>query len=489
VSVDVSLLESRFTLWFVSGLTIVLFALTNLPWQLDIHSQERQALASFQMVKEGRWFYQQAPRSRRVEREATKPPLVPWISAGLYGLTRSWDLAWRLPAFAAAIALAVLLFRGARDAFGVAAGLLALSAFSFNMLTPRIATLVRTDMPLALVVAAVGILIWNKVRTGAPWTAHDRLSIFALLTIGNYVKGPIVYVFLLPGIAAYELLRRKRGGATAWCGWWPWLGSLGIFLIWVIGGIVTQPAFYDQVVVHEFFGRFSATEHRPQPLYFYAGHLLRKLAPWPELLLIVASLAAWQSRGAVRERLQKMSVDTLWLCCWAFGGLLVMSFISSKRIDRIFPVIPPLCLLVAAQSHRGSQRTRRWAVAAFILSILLTLYYAGYSKIYLGYREHRDALSTFGRSVREEAAKNQWRYEAVTGHDGGMLLYLEKTQFVDLDRAIAAWNAHALDALVAETDEVPQLLAACKDAKLSGLSGTEKVDERGRTYVLIIRQE
>src|SRR5438105_7360690 len=134
------LLESKATLWFVSGLTILLFAITNLPWQLDIHSQERQALASFQIVKQGWWFYQEAPRSRRVEREATKPPLIPWISVGLYGVTRSWDFAWRLPAFAAAIALAILLFRHARDAFGAAAGLLALSALSFNMLTPRIAT-------------------------------------------------------------------------------------------------------------------------------------------------------------------------------------------------------------------------------------------------------------------------------------------------------------------------------------------------------------
>ena len=35
----------------------------------------------------------------------------------------------------------------------------------------------------------------------------------------------------------------------------------------------------------------------------------------------------------------------------------------------------------------------------------------------------------------------------------------------------------------------PQLLAACKEATLSGLSVTEKVDERGRTCVLIIRHE
>ena len=65
------LLESRWTLWVVSLLTIVFFSIANLPWQLNEYSQERQALASFGMIKEGRWLYQQAPR----DREATKPPL------------------------------------------------------------------------------------------------------------------------------------------------------------------------------------------------------------------------------------------------------------------------------------------------------------------------------------------------------------------------------------------------------------------------------
>src|SRR4029450_6076950 len=143
-----SLLEGRRTLWVIALAIILLFAIGNLPWQLDDYDQAKQAFTSFEMIKEGHWFYQQTPH----ERVATKPPLVGWISAGLFGITRSLEVAWRLPSLLAAIVLAILLCRAATAAYGSIAGLVALGAFGLNLLSPRLATLVRTDMPLALVI-------------------------------------------------------------------------------------------------------------------------------------------------------------------------------------------------------------------------------------------------------------------------------------------------------------------------------------------------
>src|SRR6266480_6566179 len=102
-----SVLEDQRTLWVVAALIILLFAIANLPWQLDDYDQAKQAFTSFEMVKEGHWFYQHTPH----ERVATKPPLAGWISAGFFSLTRSWEIAWRLPSFLAAIATLILLFR------------------------------------------------------------------------------------------------------------------------------------------------------------------------------------------------------------------------------------------------------------------------------------------------------------------------------------------------------------------------------------------
>src|SRR6266487_6192405 len=96
-----SLLEDRRTIWVVAALIVVLFAIANLPWHLDDYDQAKQAFTSFEMVERGHWFYQHTPNWW----VATKPPLVGWISAGVFAVTRSWELAWRLPSFLAALAL------------------------------------------------------------------------------------------------------------------------------------------------------------------------------------------------------------------------------------------------------------------------------------------------------------------------------------------------------------------------------------------------
>src|SRR5256885_12670100 len=131
----------------VGALALFLFLAPNRPGQLNVYDQAKQPFPSFEMVKEALWFFQRTPH----ERIATKPPLIGWISAAAFTVTRSWDLAWRLPSIASAIALSILLFR-AGNVYGDLGGLIAMSAFAFNLLSPRLASLVRTDMALALVV-------------------------------------------------------------------------------------------------------------------------------------------------------------------------------------------------------------------------------------------------------------------------------------------------------------------------------------------------
>jgi 4-amino-4-deoxy-L-arabinose transferase-like glycosyltransferase len=574
-----SLLEDQRTVWIIAVVAFVLFLIGNLPWQLDDYDQAKQAFTSLEMTKEGHWFYQQTPHGN----VATKPPLVGWISAGLFALTRSWETAWRLPSFLAAVALALLLFRSAHSAYGLTAALIALGAFGLNLLSPRLATLVRTDVPLALVIFLIGLLIWQKIRDETHWSLRDQVWVFALLTVAMLIKGPIVYAFLLPGIALFQwrlgkaatsavvagigdpgqiggprpepALSGVEGGTPldesikfgtksgcsydaasprhgsrgerldaarrlqgAWPGWWPWLASLVVFLLWVIGGILFQPSFFDEVVMREFVARFGETIHRAQPLYFYVPHLLHKFAPWSVLMIAIALADLHSRKWRLHSVFFDMSPESFWLLCWSLGGLIVMSLIPSKRVDRIFPVIPPLCLLLAAQvarcascSHGSGSRAStsddlrltghrpvattdekprsgvyKWSAVALILAILFTCGYT-VSKIISGYRDHRDALAIFGREVRREAEMHHWRYGVVSAKDEGLLLYLQKTHFIEPDRAITEWNQGNLDALVASTQKAPGLMSELRNAVVSQLKSNEKEEEQGRGYVLITR--
>jgi 4-amino-4-deoxy-L-arabinose transferase-like glycosyltransferase len=500
-----NLFEDRRTFWLVAALVVVVFAIANLPWQLDDYDQAKQAFTSFEMVKEGHWLYQHTPH----ERVATKPPLVGWISAALFAVTRSWEIAWRLPSFVAALALAFMLFRAARDAYGKGAAVIAVSAFGLNLLSPRLATLVRTDMPLALVIFLIGLVIWQKIREGDEWKLRDQGYVFVLLTAAMLIKGPIVYAFLLPGIALNAVavaLCATRAPRTArrlqvWPGWWPWLASLAIFLIWVAGGIRFQPGFYEEVVMREFIGRFGETIHRPQPLLFYLPHLLHKFAPWSVLIIAIALIDLRSRNWRLRRVFHEMSPETFWLLCWSFGGLIVMSLIPSKRVDRIFPVIPPLCLLLAAQvaprishSHGPAGRSSRLRVSneklpiiALAVAILFTGGYTGW-KMITGYRDQRNALAVFGRNVRHEAEARQWRYEVVSARDEGLLLYLQKTHFVKPVDAITEWNAGNLDALIASKEKAAFVMRDLKGAVLSQLQSNQREQpDQGRGYVLITR--
>jgi hypothetical protein len=68
----------------------------------------------------------------------------------------------------------------------------------------------------------------------------------------------------------------------------------------------------------------------------------------------------------------------------------------------------------------------------------------------------------------------------------GVLLYLQKTHYIQPDDAVAAWNAGNLDALVVSMEKaaglVPQLSGTVSRSKTS-----EQKEEEGRGYVLIVR--
>jgi 4-amino-4-deoxy-L-arabinose transferase-like glycosyltransferase len=457
--------QNRRMLLIVSVLTVCFFSVSNLPWNLDDYDQAKQAFVSFQMVGQQRWLYQTTPDEgtkasggrHSPHHINSKPPAVAWVSAALYQLTRSWDFAWRFPSFVAALALAVLVFRGART-FGDLPALYALAAFGLNLLSVRLATLVRTDMPLALVTFAVGLLMFEKLRTRTSWTTRDRVVLFAVLTAAMFVKGPIVWAFVLPPLVLYQLLRNWRPDfPNAWSGWVPWIASFALFCLWVVFGIRFIDGFYEDVILNEFGARFHEGIHRSQPLLFYIPHLLQKFAPWSLLILGLLVVALRKTKAATGKWLGNLSPEMFWLITWALGGIVVMSLIPSKRVDRIFPAIPPLCLLLAAQIKvfmaDNVIRARRIAAFAIIFAAIFTGAYAA-MRVAGGYRNHRDALVKFGGEVRRIATAEHLRYEILPGRDESLLLYLQRPRFYTrITEPTAA--PPGLDALVVPLDEEP----------------------------------
>lgn len=437
------LLDSRTVAWGVTALIVLLCAIGNLPWHLDNYDQAKQAFVSWEMATGGDFWFQHTPRGG----VATKPPLAGWISLGTFQIFRNWDLAWRLPGFLCALALLGLLLREGRRLMPAGGALLAACAFGLNLLTPRIATLVRTDMMLAFFISVCGLVILRVVQRGEGWTPRERWIFFGGMTASLLTKGPILYAFLIPGMLAFALLAPRNSRRLVWGGWGIWLIPLALFLAWGIAGILTRADFYDQVVVREFLSRFDEGlrgGERHQPLWFYFPHLIHKFLPW-SLFLIVLPCVSRNVRSAIRR-----DPGLLWLACWGLGGLLFMTCVPSKRVDRIFPVIPPLALLLVGMvaACRCGTRVRAWCGAGLVAAVLFSGgYFLGI--VVMGYKDGNDALVRFGRQAATLAAGNgAGRLAVVSGRDEGLLLYAGQPRFLHPDRAARLWDGNEIEALL-----------------------------------------
>ena len=424
-------------------LVLGLCAIGNLPWHLDNYDQAKQAYVPYEIANGGDWWYQHTPHGKT----ATKPPLAGWLTLPFYWIIGSWNLAWRLPGYLCTLAMLWLLAREARRVLPDCGALLVICAFGLNLLTPRIATLVRTDMMLTLWITICGWLIYRKIDSGLPWVWSEKWAFFLAMLAALLTKGPILYAFILPGMAAFWFLGPKDRRSSVWSGWWTWLLPLTLFIAWLVIGCSTNPEFYNDVVIREFMSRFDQSlkaHEKQQPIWFYFPHLLHKFAPWSLLALALPIIS-----GNVRRKI-KSDPGTLWLACWALGGLLCMTFVPSKRVDRIFPVIPPLCLLFVSMvaACQCGKRVRAWCGAAVVVAALAV---CGYFLIivWIGYRDIDDALVRFGREVQAVTKKaGALKLGVVEGRDEPMVIYCGAARTLRPNSAMRAWSTGELDALV-----------------------------------------
>src|SRR6185503_17011004 len=90
--------ERRALLWFFAIAFVLLAAGMGLrdPWPSD---EPRFTLAARQMVESGDWMFPH----RGSELYADKPPMLMWLEASAYEVTRSWRVAFLLPSLLASM--------------------------------------------------------------------------------------------------------------------------------------------------------------------------------------------------------------------------------------------------------------------------------------------------------------------------------------------------------------------------------------------------
>ena len=170
--------------------------------------------------------------------------------------------------------------------------------------------------------------------------------------------------------------------------------------------------------------------------------------------------------------------------CWAAGGLIVLSLVPTKRVDRIFPVMPPLCLLLVAALRRAEEAgnvpsaTRRRGMLPPVFARSTGQRWFGPApasrrlasgveplsaadghdrcaagsglRAGLAFWQHADGLSRFGAQVR--AATTGRRVELVApqpqASDEALIVYLRRLEFVTPGTGSPTLDHGRVDALV-----------------------------------------
>lgn len=373
--------------WWLLGIGLMVLVLArNQPWDcLTGYDQAKQAYVSLEMVQEGHWWHQHLPTGR----PATKPPLAGWLSAGFYPLLGGWwEGAWRVPSLLAFIGILFILGRAAWLVGGDWAAFLAVAVFSINMLTIRLATLVRTDMLLALTILWGGLMIWQQVRDDKPWSTVRRAAFALIVLAGCFTKGPVILAFLLVPLLGWRFICWYRHEPShAWPGWWPWLVPSALFVIWLVAGCLLDTQFFRMVVVKEFGTNFAAISVAESGhitmgnrhfgmMLTYPLQLVHRLFPWSVAVGLWVMIDYRVRRSLVKD------AGSRWLLVWIGIALLLMSLVPNKRVDRIFPIVAPFALLAAQLFTAGTWTgtgLRNFRVAIGTLTIIAFLIWGGYT--------------------------------------------------------------------------------------------------------------
>jgi 4-amino-4-deoxy-L-arabinose transferase-like glycosyltransferase len=338
--------------------------------------ESRFAQASRQMLESGDIVVPMVVGTPRLN----KPPLIYWAQSGatwlLTGGDASRDAIWmyRLPSLAAAVGIALIVWRVARSFMGPWAALLAGACTALAPVMAWEARQARADMVLVLFTTGAMAVLWSIMRDRDRTRAWKPLLLWTLTGLGVLTKGPItplVVATCLVAVAAttrrFDLVRRVR----------PVLGVVVVVAVgapWLLAVMArVGPAEYWRLVFDETLGRsMEAKEGHWGPPGYHL--LLSPLLLFPASLGIGAGLAAaWR---AVRETIGARRAGVagppapvspaLFLTCWMVPSWVVFELVSTKLPHYTMPLTPAavmLCVLgmTSSESWATALRGATWA--------------------------------------------------------------------------------------------------------------------------------
>lgn len=315
--------------WLVFALAALFFCIGLGARPYLVPSEARYIEIPRQMLATGDWL---TPRINGVP-YFEKPPLFYWMQAAVMGVFGYGEFAGRIVTALFSAGCCAVTYAVAAMLYGRKAGLLSalmLATCLLGYVLSRVATL---DVPVSFfITCTLGCFLaaQSSTRKSTPY-----LLMYAAAALGTMTKGLIGFV--VPGLvigAWIALTRRWAVLKEARL-----LTGLALFLLiaapWHLLMHMHHPAFAEFYFIHEHFTRYLTDEHkRTAPWWFFLAVTVAGLMPWTALL------------PAAGKALRLKDPDTLFLALWVALPLIFYSTSHSKLLPYIFPIFPPLAILL-----------------------------------------------------------------------------------------------------------------------------------------------
>lgn len=421
---------------------------------------------------------------------ASKPPLYNWLAAPLLTLyPHPIDFLLKLPSLFAGFFALLFLYKSVKllsdetTAFWATIFLLTTGIFAKQMY------FARTDMLLMLwIIGQVYCMLLIAEKKSNQYTLF---SLWLMGGLGIITKGPIAVLFPHFIVSSWALCECNWKNLYRQLGFrWGWILLLAPTIIWLTGvywteGFTGLEQIYRRMIITETLNRLNPSSEPAETRHFlyYTWHYLARTLPWSIPGIIALIFIPWRSIRAPHKNksfialalgkatpsssppktnLSIQSKDRLGILglCWVISILLFLSVFPSKRIVRIFPAVPGICILAAYMLRLNWNRLKNWYIEKILwLTVAIIVVAIFLDKFYFGSPARSDAELTKELVL---AAKN------ATKESGASLLALKGSPYplgYFLFDPYSEYSAQTIKAMLGHTQKPLWIVGTLKDLK------------------------